>query len=129
MKNHGNKPLAKEKVELKKVKTRHQRVNLSEGEIKLLKKIERLNRDRNLLTNDEITVINILEKQKLFLRRILLMFNQARATLGMDLLKKSDMLGLLENLISKGLVGTKESPSGERVYFLTDAGLDFLGIL
>jgi len=119
---------ARDSVSLKKVETREQRVNLSAEEIALAKKFEQGMNPKQELTNDEITVINILEKQKLLTQRILIKFNQTRAALGMQLLKTQEVQGLVDSLMEKGFVTSRDAPAGI-VYYLTEAGLDFLGLM
>lgn len=119
---------ARDTVVLKKVKTREQKVNLSEEELAMARKFEAGMNPKQELTNDEITVINILEKQKLLTRRILIKFNQTRAALGLQLLKTAEVQALVDSLMQKGFVTSRDAPAGI-VYYLTEAGLDFLGIM
>ncbi|MEX2681617.1 MAG: hypothetical protein Q6373_008455 [Candidatus Sigynarchaeota archaeon] len=119
---------ARETVVLKKVETKRQEVKLSEKEIGLMKDFEKSINPKGDLTNDEITLINILEKQKLLLERIVIKFNQSRQALSMPLLKAKDFEAIIGSLVSKGLVTSREAPAG-RVYYLTEAGLEFLDLL
>ncbi|MFX0101482.1 MAG: hypothetical protein ACFFCS_18045 [Candidatus Hodarchaeota archaeon] len=119
---------ARDSVTLKKVKTREQRINLSPEELEMAKKFEQGMSPKQELTNDEITIINILEKQKLLTQRILIKFNQTRAALGMQLLKTQEIQDLVDSLMQKGFVTSRDAPAGI-VYYLTEAGLDFLGIM
>lgn len=125
--DEDNRPAERRLVKLKKVKTKHQDVDLSDSEIAMARRFEQQT-PKASLSNDEITLINIFEKKKLFLANIAIMFNQTRATLGMSLLKKEDLLGLLDGLKARGLVATRPTPSGEDVFYLTDEGLEFAGI-
>nr|MDO8087505.1 hypothetical protein [Candidatus Sigynarchaeum springense] len=122
------KPPARETVVLKKVETKRQEVKLSEKEIGMMKDFEKSINPKGDLTNDEITLINILEKQKLFLDRIVIKFNQSRQALAMPLLKAKDFEAIIGSLVSKGLVTSREAPAG-KVYYLTEAGLEFLDLL
>nr|MDO8114667.1 hypothetical protein [Candidatus Sigynarchaeota archaeon] len=122
------KTTAKDNVVLKKVETKHQEVKLSDKEVGMMKKFEREVNPKRDLTNDEITLINILEKQKLFMDRIAIKFNQTRQTLGMQLFKLKDLQGLIDSLTAKGLVATRDAPAG-KVFYLTEAGLEFLDLV
>ncbi len=82
---------ARDFIELKHVETRQQEVNLSNSEIGMLRKFEQGMNPKSALTNDEITLINVLEKQKLFLDRVAIKLNQARQALGMPLFMKRDI--------------------------------------
>jgi DNA-binding MarR family transcriptional regulator len=119
---------ARESVELTKVETRRQEINLSDSDIGMAKKFESEFNPKGELTKDEITLINIFEKQKLFLDRIAIMVNQTKNTLNQPLLKKADFEALLDSLVKKGLVASRKAPAGV-VYYLTEAGLDFLGLI
>lgn len=120
--------VARDRVVLKKVETRRQEVNLSSEEIDLMRQFERDVNPKTELTSDEITMIGILEKQKLFMERIMIKANQARAALGMPLFRSPELSALLESLMAKGLASSRVAPNGDPVYYLTDAGLDFLDI-
>ncbi|MHA1679952.1 MAG: hypothetical protein ACTSUE_03025 [Promethearchaeota archaeon] len=124
-----NNKSARDMVALKKVKTRGQRVNLSDGEIEMMRKFEGQVNPKADLSNDEITLMNVLEKQKLFLNRIAIMINQTRAALSLDLFMKKDLIGIINSLSAKGLVTSRDTPSGELVYYLTEDGKDFLGLI
>ncbi|MHA1848977.1 MAG: hypothetical protein ACTSYS_09650 [Promethearchaeota archaeon] len=129
MNGEQEKKIAKDAVNLKKVETRSQKVNLSEKELELMRKFEQESNPKIQLTNDEVTIINILEKKKLFLERIVIKLNQTRAALGMTLFRKNDILTVLDSLTKKGYVTTRTAPNGQDVYYLTEQGLDFLGIM
>jgi len=122
------KPSARESITLKKVETKKQDVNLSEGEVGMMNNFERDVNPKGALTNDEITLVNILEKKKVFLTQITIEFNSTRQTMGMPLFKAKDFQGLLDGLISKGLVASRDAPGG-KVFFLTPAGLEFLDLI
>ena len=120
---------ARDYIELKHVETRQQEVNLSNGEIGMLRKFEHGMNPKSALTNDEITLINVLEKQKLFMDRIAIKLNQTRQALGMSLFMKNDIETLIASLMKKGIVATRVAPNGANVFYLTDAGLEFLDII
>ncbi|HME52385.1 MAG TPA: hypothetical protein VKM55_09225 [Candidatus Lokiarchaeia archaeon] len=122
------KPPSRESVQLKKVETKKQDVNLSDGEVGMMKTFESDINPKAALTNDEITIVNILEKKKLFLTQITIEFNSTRQTMGMPLFKAKDFQGLLDGLASKGLVTSRDAPGG-KVFFLTPAGLEFLDLI
>ncbi len=124
----GTKPPARESIVLKKVETKRQEVKLSEKEIGMMKNFEKSINPKGDLSNDEITLINILEKQKLPLERIVIKFNQSRKTLAMPLLMAKDFEAIIGSLVSKGIVTSREAPMGT-VYYLTEAGLEFLDLL
>jgi hypothetical protein len=119
---------ARESVKLTKVETKRQEVNLSETDLGMAQKFESELNPKNELSKDEITLINIFEKQKLFLDRIAIMVNQTKKTLNQPLLKKADFEALLNSLMDKGLVASRQAPAGV-VYYLTEAGLDFAGLI
>ncbi len=127
-KDKETKPSARESVVLKKVETKRQEVKLSEKEIGMMKNFEKSVNPKGDLSNDEITLINILEKQKLLLERIVIKFNQSRQTLAMPLLKAKDFEALIASLVSKGLVTSRDAPAG-KVYYLTEPGLEFLDLM
>jgi predicted transcriptional regulator len=120
---------AKDRVNLKRVETRRQEVKLSQKEIEMMQQFEQNINPKTELSNDEITIINIFEKQRLFITRILIKFNQTRAALGMPLFKTKDIQDIVDGLVSKQLVTSAVAPNGENVYFLTEAGKDFLDII
>ncbi len=127
-KDKETKTPARENVVLKKVETKRQEVKLSEKEIGMMKNFEKSVNPKGDLSNDEITLINILEKQKLEISRIAIKFNQSRQTLAMPLLKAKDFEALIASLTSKGLMTSRDAPVG-KVYYLTEPGLDFLDLL
>jgi hypothetical protein len=127
-KDKETKPPARENVVLKKVETKRQEVKLSEKEIGMMRNFEKSMNPKGDLTNDEITLINILEKQKLFLDRIAIKFNQSRQALAMPLLKAKDFEALINSLVSKGIMTSRDAPAG-KVFYLTEAGLEFLDLL
>jgi predicted transcriptional regulator len=127
-KDKETKPPARENVVLKKVETKRQEVKLSEKEIGMMKNFEKSVNPKGDLSNDEITLINILEKQKLLMERIAIKFNQARQAIAIPLLKAKDFEALIASLVSKGLMTSRDAPAG-KVFYLTEAGLDFLDLL
>ena len=122
------KPPTRESVTLKKVETKKQDVNLSDGEIGMMKNFERDVNPKAALTNDEITIVTILGKKKVFLTQITMEFNSTKQTMGMPLFKAKDFQELLDGLISKGLVASRDAPGG-KVFLLTPAGLEFLDLI
>lgn len=127
-KDKETKPPARENIVLKKVETKRQEVKLSEKEIGMMKNFEKTINPKGDLSNDEITVINIMEKQKLLLERIVIKFNQSRQALAMSLLKAKDFETLITSLVSKGIMTSRDAPAG-KVFYLTEAGLEFLDLL
>ena len=127
-KDKETKPPARENIVLKKVETKRQEVKLSEKEIGMMKNFEKTINPKGDLTNDEITLINIMEKQKLLLERIVIKFNQSRQVLAMSLLKAKDFETLITSLVSKGIMTSRDAPAG-KVFYLTEAGLEFLDLL
>jgi len=127
-KDKETKPPARENIVLKKVETKRQEVKLSEKEIGMMKNFEKTINPKGDLSNDEITLINIMEKQKLLLERIVIKFNQSRQALAMSLLKAKDFETLISSLVSKGIMTSRDAPAG-KVFYLTEAGLEFLDLL
>jgi predicted transcriptional regulator len=127
-KDKETKPPARENIVLKKVETKRQEVKLSEKEIGMMKNFEKTINPKGDLSNDEITLINIMEKQKLLLERIVIKFNQSRQALAMSLLKAKDFETLINSLVSKGIMTSRDAPAG-KVFYLTEAGLEFLDLL
>jgi len=74
-----------------------------------------------ILSNDEITLLESFIGKRLFLTRIAIVVNQSRVPLGIEPLKKAELEKLLESLISKGYVKSEKVGDNE-VYFLTERG-------
>jgi predicted transcriptional regulator len=119
---------ARENITLKHTETKRQDVKLSEKEIGMMRNFEKSVNPKGDLTNDEITMINILEKQKLFMERIAIKINQTRQALALTLFKAKDLQAIIDSLTAKGIVTSREAPAG-KVFYLTEAGLEFLDLL
>jgi len=74
-----------------------------------------------ILSNDEITVLESFMGKRLFLTRVAIVVNQSRVPLGIEPLKKAELEKLLDSLISKGYIKSEKVGDND-VYFLTERG-------
>lgn len=113
---------AKDKVKLKHIETKKQKVDdeaISRAKSIKEKVITRNSYDN--LNNDEITIIESIQDKRMFLNRIALIANQSRIPIGKEPFKKAELEDILSDLISKGYV-TSEIVIDKRVYYLTERG-------
>ncbi|TFF97077.1 MAG: hypothetical protein EU547_05320 [Promethearchaeota archaeon] len=113
---------AKDKVKLKHIETKKQKVD--DEAINRAKSIKEKVITRNSydnLNNDEITIIESIQDKRMFLNRIALIANQSRIPIGKEPFKKAELEDILSDLISKGYV-TSEIVIDKRVYYLTERG-------
>ena len=117
-----NSRVAKDLVKLEHVEVMKQEV--SQDTIDLAKTL----RDRyiehdqfEMLSNDELTILQSFMGKRMFLTRIAIVANQSRIPLGIEPFKKADLEKILEKLISKGYVKS-EQVGDNLVFFLTERG-------
>ena len=119
----GKKPaVAKDIVELKHVEVKKQEVSKETKDLAQTLKQQVLEHDQfEKLSNDEMTVLESFMGKRLFLSRIAIIVNQSRIPLGIEGLKKAELEGILEQLITKGYLQA-EQVKDNMVYFLTERG-------
>ena len=121
-KKDKKKPVAKDLVKLKHVETRKQEVSQETLDLARTLKEHLIKHDEfEHLTNEELTILEAFNGKRLFLRRIAIVVNQSRVVLGIEPLKKAELLKLLNGLIKKGYV-IGEKVGDEIVYYLTERG-------
>ncbi|MHA1377023.1 MAG: hypothetical protein ACTSRG_01450 [Candidatus Helarchaeota archaeon] len=96
---------------LKRVKTKKQRVNISEEEKKLLEKYKDMRKEPEI-SNDEASVLDILTKRKT-LDQITREFNISLKPLNKPLYTKEQILEILNSLDKKLLVTKIKAPIGD----------------
>ena len=117
-----NKTVAKDLVQLSHVDVKKQEVSQETLNLAQTLRDQLIEHDQfEILSNNEITILESFIGKRLFLTRIAIVINQSRIPLGIEPLKKAELEKLLESLISKGYV--KSEKVGDKfVYFLTERG-------
>ena len=117
-----NKMVAKDLVQLSHVEVKKQEVSQETLKLAQTLRDQYIEHDKfEILSNDEITLLESFSGKRLFLTRIAIVVNQSRVPLGIAPLKKAELEKLLESLISKGYVKSEKVGDNE-VYFLTERG-------
>ena len=117
-----NKAVAKDLVQLSHVEVKKQEVSQETLNLAQTLRDQFIEHDKfEILSNDEITLLESFSGKRLFLTRIAIVVNQSRVPLGIEPLKKAELEKLLESLISKGYVKSEKVGDNE-VYFLTERG-------
>ncbi|HEC37913.1 MAG TPA: hypothetical protein ENI29_06725 [bacterium] len=115
-------PVAKDLVELKHVEVKKQEVSQETRELAQTLKERYSEQDQSdILSNDEITILETFMGKRLFLERIAIIVNQSRIPLGIPGFKKADLVKILNDLISKRYIRS-ELVGGKNVYILTERG-------
>jgi predicted transcriptional regulator len=115
-------PVAKDLVELKHVEVKKQEVSQDTLDLAKTLRDRYIEHDQfEILSNDEITILQSFMGNRMFLTRIAIVANQSRVPLGIEPYKKAELEQILEKLISKGYVKT-EQVGDNLVYFLTERG-------
>ncbi|MHA1490747.1 MAG: hypothetical protein ACTSRI_13945 [Promethearchaeota archaeon] len=116
------KTVAKDLVKLKHVEVKKQEVSKKTVELSKILKNQLLEHDRfENLSNDEITILESFMGKRVIFPQLALIINQSRIPLGIEPLKKDDVEGILDKLISKGYVKL-EVVQGQNIYFLSERG-------
>ncbi|MHA1194062.1 MAG: hypothetical protein ACTSP9_17535 [Promethearchaeota archaeon] len=117
-----NKAVAKDLVQLSHVEVKKQQVSQETLNLAQTLRDQFIEHDKfEILSNDEITLLESFSGKRLFLTRIAIVVNQSRVPLGIEPLKKAELEKLLESLISKDYVKSEKVGDNE-VYFLTERG-------
>jgi predicted transcriptional regulator len=115
-------PVAKDLVVLKHVETKPQEVSQETLDLAKTLRDSYIEHDQfEILSNDELTILQSFMGKRMFLTRIAIVANQSRIPLGIDPFKKADLEKILEKLMSKGYVKS-EQVRDNLVYFLTERG-------
>ncbi len=115
-------PVAKDLVELKHVEVKKQEISPETRELAQTLKERYLKHDQSeILSNDEITILETFMGKRLFLEQIAIIVNQSRIPLGIPGFKKADFEKILNDLISKGYI-QPELVGEKNVYYLTERG-------
>ena len=115
-------PVAKDLVELKHVEVQKQEVSQETLDLAKTLRDRYIEHDQfEILSNDELTILQSFMGKRMFLTRIAIVANQSRVPLGIEPFRKAELEKILEKLISKGYVET-EQVGDNLVYFLTERG-------
>jgi predicted transcriptional regulator len=115
-------PVAKDLVKLEHVETKPQEVSQETLDLAKSLRDSYIEHDQfEILSNDELTILQSFMGKRMFLTRIAIVANQSRIPLGIDPFKKADLEKILEKLMSKGYVKS-EQVGDNLVYFLTERG-------
>jgi predicted transcriptional regulator len=115
-------PVAKDLVKLEHVETKPQEVSQETLDLAKSLRDSYIEHDQfEILSNDELTILQSFMGKRMFLTRIAIVANQSRIPLGIDPFKKADLEKILEKLMSKGYVKS-EQVRDNLVYFLTERG-------
>jgi predicted transcriptional regulator len=115
-------PVAKDLVVLKHVETKPQEVSQETLDLAKTLRDSYIEHDQfEILSNDELTILQSFMGKRMFLTRIAIVANQSRIPLGIEPFKKAELEKILEKLISKGYVKT-DQVGDNLVYFLTERG-------
>ena len=115
-------PVAKDLVKLKHVEVMKQEVSQETLDLAKTLRDKYIEHDQfEMLSNDELTILQSFMGKRMFLTRIAIVANQSRVPLGIEPFKKAELEKILEKLISKGYVKT-EQVGDNLVYFLTERG-------
>ncbi len=119
-------PVAKDLVQLKHVKTKKQEITEETKALADAIKQQVLEQEEEEgISNDEITILESFVGKRLFLRRIAIVVNQSRIPLGIEPFKKEDLEKLIDRLIHKGFIDF-DIVDDKRVYFLTEKGKEHI---
>jgi hypothetical protein len=116
------KPVAKDLVKLKHVKTKKQKVGSEAARLAESLKEQVVKHDHfEQLSNEELTLLEAFMGRRLFLTRIAIIVNQSRVPLGLEPFKKAELEKILEKLIDKGYIHS-ETVGDKQVFYLTERG-------
>ncbi|MBY9008117.1 MAG: hypothetical protein KGD63_15360 [Candidatus Lokiarchaeota archaeon] len=114
--------VAKDLVELTHVETQKQQPSPETLNLAKTLKDQIITHDSfQQLSNDEMTIIESIQKKRMFLSRIAIIANQSRIPMGNEPYKKAELEEILGSLIAKGYVES-EIVGENRVYYLTERG-------
>lgn len=117
-----NKAVAKDLVQLSHVEVKKQELSKDTLNLAQTLRDQLVQHDQfEILSNDEITILESFNGKRLFLTRIAIVVNQSRVPLGIEPFKKAELEKLLYSLISKGYIKSEKVGDNE-VYFLTERG-------
>ena len=115
-------PVAKDLVKLEHVETKPQEISQETLDLAKTLRDSYIEHDQfEILSNDELTILQSFMGKRMFLTRIAIVANQSRVPLGIEPFRKAELEKILEKLISKGYVET-EQVGDNLVYFLTERG-------
>ncbi len=116
------KAVAKDLVQLSHVEVKKQELSKDTLNLAQTLRDQLVQHDQfEILSNDEITILESFNGKRLFLTRIAIVVNQSRVPLGIEPFKKAELEKLLYSLISKGYIKSEKVGDNE-VYFLTERG-------
>jgi len=116
------KAVAKDLVQLSHVEVKKQEASQETLDLAQTLRDQFIEHDQfEILSNDEITILESFSGKRLFLNRIAIVVNQSRVPLGIEPLKKAEFEKILDSLISKGYVKSEKVGDNE-VFFLTERG-------
>jgi predicted transcriptional regulator len=116
------KAVAKDLVQLSHVEVKKQELSKDTLNLAQTLRDQLVQHDQfEILSNDEITILESFDGKRLFLTRIAIVVNQSRVPLGIEPFKKAELEKLLNSLISKGYIKSEKVGDNE-VYFLTERG-------
>ena len=119
---HQKQPVAKDLVTLKHVEVKKQEISPETRNLAQTLKESFIEHDQfEMLSNNEITILETFMGKRLFLERIAIIANQSRIPLGIPGFKKAELEKILEDLISKGYIQAEEVRD-KIVFFLTERG-------